>query len=221
MDFIQNIIQNTNINLWNYFNTEQQTSKKYYRHARIYYDNFENTSNNNIVIDDKQSRINTLLYIKQVKNTYFKYERNELFNPELYNISNDDDNFDGGLTAYDDDDENIRIFDKYILEYIKNRNDLMTYLKCKNKNIEVTNNLEKLDKHSVLFVMDMGEKELFNYCYGFIQKIDNIHMLKDIIFSIILNHDDKYIRINISNFQVVNNNHPYIIIENILSKNNV
>lgn len=221
MDFIQNVIQNTKINLWNYFNAEQQSTKKYYRHARIYYDNFTNTSNNNIVIDDKQSRINTLLYIKQVKNTYYKYENIELFNPELYNIANDDDNFDGGLTAYDDDDENIRIFDKYILEYIKNRNDLMTYLKCKDKNIKITNDLHTLDKHSVLFVIDMCEKELFNYCYSFIQKIDNVHILKDIIFSIILNHDGKHVRINISNFQVVNNNHPYIIIENILSKNNI
>ncbi|WP_396189547.1 hypothetical protein, partial [Flavobacterium sp.] len=122
------------------------TDKKYPRNSIDLYESIASLHGGVVLIDDKQLRIDTLLFVRQFKNTYYKYTNKEKFNVELYNTFIDDKNFDGGLTAFDDDDEgnSVRIFDKYILEYIKNRNDVITYLQCKNKDVVVRTNLEQL-----------------------------------------------------------------------------
>lgn len=175
-------------------------------------------------IDDKQLRIDTLLFVRQFKNTYYKYTNKEKFNPELYNSFVDDKNFDGGLTAFDDDDDDTRIFDKYILEYIKNRSDVLTYLQCKKKDVILRLKLEQLnpvvqykEDVDILFAIDMSEKDLFNYCYSIIAKTGNISMIKNIIFSIILKYNEEYIRIKLSAFNKNKNSHPYLILERFIS----
>lgn len=213
-NYINNIIQNIKIYTYNYLHKDDN-----------YYYNYNNANdtfnyNEDVIIDDKQHRINVLLFIKQLKNVYYKYTNKEKFNIELYNTFIDDKNFDGGITGFDDDDD-IRIFDNYVIEYIKNRNNVITFLQCKNKNIILKEDLKLLndvkkfpDIKTVLFVIDMSEKELFNYCYSIIQNINNIFLLKDIIFSIIINYDGQYIRTNIKSMKKTN--HPYLILERLL-----
>jgi hypothetical protein len=182
---------------YNYFHQEKPS--KTYQTLQPEDDDKIDCINNNI--DDKQLRIDTLLFVRQFKNTYYKYSNKDKFNPELYNSFVDDKHFDGGPTAFDDDD-NVRIFDKYILEYIKNRNDIMTYMQCKNKTVELQTKLDNLkdikcsnnEIIDVIFTIDMNEKDLFNYCYSIIQKTGNIAMIKNIVFSIIIKHNGQHIR---------------------------
>lgn len=217
MNIINNFIKHAKIYTWNFWNDNTQKNKIYHYNYHVYYDDFdENNINKDVVLDDKESRINTLLFIKQMKNCYFKYTNKEFFNVELYETFIKDENFDGGMTAFDDD-ENTPIFDKYILEYIKNRNNIITYLQCKKENIEYVNKIEDLkSKKSVLFVIDMNEKDLFKYCYNFIQKTNNIYVLKDIIFSLIIKDEEKNIKLKINNFYNKDKNHAFLILERLL-----
>jgi hypothetical protein len=163
-------------------------------------------SENIVIIDDKKLRIDTLLFVRQYKNTYYKYTKKEKFNQELYNSFVNDENFDGGLTGFDEDD-NVRIFDKYVIEYIKNRNDVVTFLQCKNKEVvlrEKLNQLQNVDASlptiDVLFTIDMNEKDMFNYCYNIVAKNGNISIIKHIIFSLIIKYNGEYIRMKLSAF---------------------
>lgn len=178
-------------------------------------------------IDDKklrELRIDTLLFVKQYKNTYYKYTNKEKFNHELYNTFLNDKNFDGGDSGYDDDDE-IRIFDRYILEYIKNRSDVMTFLVCKNKDVILKNRIDELtdiyDNKSntidILFTIDMSEKDLFTYCYGIISKEGQISSIKNIVFSLVCKYKGEYVRMKLSAFTNDKKNHPYIILESFLT----
>ncbi len=178
-------------------------------------------------IDDKklrELRIDTLLFVKQYKNTYYKYTNKEKFSHELYNTFLDDKNFDGGNSGYDDDDD-VRIFDRYILEYIKNRNDVTTFLVCKNKEVILRNKLDELsdiygnksNNIDILFTIDMNEKELFAYCFGIISKEGNISSIKNIVFSLICKYKGEYVRIKLSAFTNDKKNHPYLILESFLS----
>jgi hypothetical protein len=172
-------------------------------------------------IDDKQLRVDTLLYIKQYKNVYYKYTNKSLFNPELYNYYSDNNTFfDSGKTAYDDDDDTVKIFDKYILEYIKNRNDFITHLQCKNKQIvqqtsfDMLREYKKGDSHiDVIFIMDMKERDIFLYIYGLIKEGKGMKELRGKIYSVIIRSQGEEIRIEITSFK---NNHPYIILNSIL-----
>jgi hypothetical protein len=209
---------------YNYFHQDQATvsTKTYQTLQSEDNDKIDCLSNS---VDDKQLRIDILLFVRQFKNTYYKYSNKYKFNPELYNSFVDDKHFDGGLTAFDDDDCNIRIFDKYILEYIKNRNDVMTYLQCKNINIELQTKLDDLkdikcsnnENIDVIFTIDMNEKDLFNYCNSIINKNGNISMIKNIVFSIIIKYNGEYIRIKLGAFNKNKNNHPYLILERFIS----
>jgi len=177
-------------------------------------------------IDDKQLRIDTLLFVRQYKNTYYKYTNTEKFNHELYNTYVDDKHFDGGDSGYDDDDE-IRIFDRYILEYIKNRNDVVTFLLCKNKEVVFKTKLEdmvdvfdektKSNTIDILFTIDMNEKDLFNYCHSIISKNSEIAAIKTIVFSFICKYKGDYIRTKLSAFTSDKKNHPYLILESFLT----
>lgn len=214
---------------YNYLNADSnKSSDKIYQNFQTFHNfqNFQSEDEDNrqiLNIDDKQLRLDILLYIKQFKNTYYKYTNKSRFNPELYNTFIKDDQFDGGATAYDDDDD-IRIFDKYILEYIRYRNDVITYIQCKNKEIVIKTKLEDLtdmtpaiDTVDVLFVIDMNEKDMFTYCYSLLQKSGNILMIKNIVFSIILKYQGEYIRMKLSAFNKNKNTHPYLILERFFS----
>ncbi len=178
----------------------------------------------NSKIDLKQLRIDVLLFVKQFKNTYFKYTNKEKFNVGLYNSFIDDDHFDGGLTGFDDDDHEVRIFDKYILEYIKNRNEVLTYLQCKNKDVVLKDSLHKLDnlvignnKIDLIFAMDMSEKELFDYCYSLVANNGCMTTVKNTIFSMIIKYDGEYIRMKLGAFSKNKNTHPYLILERFMN----
>mgnify|MGYP001062176149 CR=1 FL=1 len=169
----------------------------------------------------KLLRLNTLLYIKQCKNTFFKYTNIEKFNSELYNSFFNDDNFDGGDTGIDDDD-NIRIFDKYILDYIKNRNDIMTYLQCKNQKINIVSKLSDLkdfthsEVRDILFVIDMSDKDIFNYCLESKRNIKDCNVIKNIILSLIFKFNGEFINIKL-NTSKSNQYHPHILLESSLN----
>jgi hypothetical protein len=208
--YFNSIFENTRIYTYNYLNDEKKTYRSFFEEPSI--------------VDDKQLRIDVLLFVRQYKNTYYKYTNKERFNPELYNSFINDENFDGGLTAFDDDEmENVRIFDKYVLEYIKNRSDVITFLQCKNKDIIVKSSQDELqmvepskNKIDVLFVIDMSEKELFNYCYSIIKDEKNISMIKPIIFSLIVKAKGEFVRIRLNSFKKNKQNHPYLILESII-----
>jgi hypothetical protein len=207
-----------------YINNVICSDKKYPRNSIDLYESSASLHCGVVLVDDKQLRIDTLLFVRQFKNTYYKYTNKEKFNVVLYNTFIDDNNFDGGLTAYDDDDEanRVRIFDKYVLEYIKNRNDIITYLQCKNKDVVVRSNLEQLrdfknGKYDIVFAIDMNEKELFNYCYTILQQSGcDVGMIRNIIFSLIFKYGDKYQRIKLSSMTRQKDTHPYIILERLL-----
>ncbi len=216
--YLKHFFEDVQIYTYNYFNSQQESEKRY---PRLSLD--DDDLPQNYEYDDKQMRIDTLLFIRQYKNTYYKYTNKDKFNTELYNSFVDDKNFDGGLTAYDDDDGQTRIFDKYILEYIKNRNDLLTFLQCKNKDIILKTTLESLQnckkndtKIDALFVIDMNEKDLFMYCFTLVQEKKNISIIKSVMFSIIIKHSGEYIRVKLNSFSKNKQNHPYLILENII-----
>lgn len=218
--YISKVLDDAKIYTYNYFYRTQASEKIY---PRLSIDDDENYKSD-VLIDDKQLRIDTLLFVRQFKNIYYKYTNKDKFNVELYNSFIDEKNFDGGTTAFDDDDEdqNVRIFDKYVLEYIKHRNDIMTYLQCKNKDIILKLKLEQLNdtKNSrdfdVIFAIDMNEKDLFTYCYSLVQKTGNVSIIKSIVFSIILKYDGQFVRIKLNSMTKQKNNHPYLILERFL-----
>ena len=219
--YINKLLENVKISAYNYMYNEPNENK-------IICKTFIDDDKIPVVdIDDKklrELRIDTLLYVKQYKNTYYKYTNKEKFNHELYNTFLNDKNFDGGDSGYDDDDE-IRIFDRYILEYVKNRSDVMTFLLCKNKDVILKNRIDELadiyDNKSntidILFTIDMSEKDLFNYCYGIISKEGQLSSIKNIVFSLICKYKGEYVRMKLSAFTNDKKNHPYIILESFLT----
>ena len=137
LKYCKKILTDAQVFAWNFMNNPQENKK---------YPKTELLLNDDIIIPPeelKKLRINILLYIKQCKNTYFKYTNKDKFNQDLYESFINDDHFDGGDTAFDDED-NIRIFDKYILEYVKSRGEIITYLQCKNKTVNVKTKLDEL-----------------------------------------------------------------------------
>jgi len=183
---------------------------------------FENDEDIEIPLEDfKTLRMNTLLYIKQCKNTFFKYTCNDKFNQKLYDSFIQEDNFDGGDTGLDDED-NVRIFDKYILNYIKNRNNIMTYLQCKGKTIHIKSRLQDLrdfytneNEKDVLFVIDMADRDIFDFCIDSKKNISNSNITKNIILSMVYKMKDEYIKIKIESLKQ-NDYHPYVLLESCL-----
>jgi hypothetical protein len=218
LKYFDKLLVNVKISAYNYFYSEQNDDGE--PRARIIHKTFENT------IDDKQLRIDTLLFVRQYKNTYYKYTNKDNFNHELYNTFLDDKHFDGGNSGYDDDDE-VRIFDRYILEYIKNRNDIVTFLLCKNKEVILKTKLEDLvdvfdeknksNKIDILFTIDMNEKELFSYCHSIVCKNYEIAAIKHIVFSFICKYKGEYVRTKLNAFTSDKKNHPYLILESFLA----
>lgn len=169
--------------------------------------------------EEKKMKIDTLLYIKHMKNTYHKYADKTKFNEELYNKFIENDNFDSGDTAFDDDD-NIRIFDRYVIDYIKNRNDILTYLQCNNKSIRIVTKLEDLedirskDTIDILFIIDMSDKDIFAYCYDILKNNTNCITAKAIVLSMVIKINQDYVRIKINSCTSNNIYHPHLVLEN-------
>lgn len=185
--------------IYNYFNNNYKPITKY--------PELEELDNN---IDNKQLRINILLFIRQYKNAYYKYTNKNKFNEELYDLFVNDENFDDKITAYDDEDENIRIFDKYIFEYIKDRDDAMRYLQSNNKIVNLKSNLEEFNdiifsknNIDILFILDMSEKDIFTYCYNLLNNHQEISYIKDILFSIIFKYDNQIIRLKVNSLKTI------------------
>jgi hypothetical protein len=221
--YLDKLFENIKIYNYNYWN-DNNKSNKIYKNLELDsdIDNISLYLDNKIKpidVCDKKLRLNILLYIKQYKNTYYKYTNKEKFNIDLYNSFINDENFDDSLTAYDDDEPNIRIFDKYILEYIKKRNDIITYLQCKDKGVilhdtlESLNDLKKSNTYDMLFIIDMNERDLLSYCLEILSKVNNISLLKTLIFSMIIKYDGNHIRIKIDTSSKNKNYHPYLILE--------
>ena len=222
--YISKWIEDAKIYTYNYFNGNIKDTQTYPKLLAEYNKDETVPDAQDVILDDKQLRIDTLLFVRQFKNTYYKYTNKQKFNVELYNSFVDDKNFDGGDTGYDDDDKDVRIFDRYILEYIKHRSDILTYMQCKNKDVVLKQKLEQLEDAKtsgqtidVLFSIDMSEKDLFNYCYSIIQKNGNVSMIKNICFSLILKFQGEYVRVKLSAFTKNKNNHPYLILERFLA----
>lgn len=185
--------------IYNYFNNNYKPITKY--------PELEEVNDN---IDNKQLRINILLFIRQYKNAYYKYTNKNKFNEELYDLFVNDENFDDKITAYDDEDENIRIFDKYIFEYIKDRDDIMRYLQSNNKIVNLKSNLEEFNdiifsknNIDILFILDMSEKDIFTYCYNLLHNHQEISYIKDILFSIIFKYDNQIIRLKVDSLKTI------------------
>ena len=169
----------------------------------------------------KKLRVNTLLYIKQCKNTYYKYTCEEKFNEKLYDSFINDDHFDGGMTGIDEDDD-VRIFDKYILDYIKHRNDLQTYLQCKNKKINVRSRMSELvdfrnsvTEKDILFVIDMSDREIFDYCCDTKKNMKDSNIVKNMILSMIIKYNNEFVNIKL-NLKKTNKQHYRILLESYL-----
>ena len=213
--YLKDIFQNIQVYSYNYFHNKPQNN----------YPNKSIELNYDIAYrdDEKQLKIDTLLTIKHYKNLYYKYTDKTKFNHELYNNYISNDNFDEGETAYDDDDKNIKIFDKYILQYIKNRNDLISHLQGLNKEIIIKTSLDnifnykkKCNEIDAVFVIDMNEKDLFLYIYSFVKEQKTLTIIQNIIFSLIIKYQNQFIKIKIDNFPKNKENHPYIILDAIL-----
>jgi len=212
MEYCNRIVKNAKILTYQLLNNPQ---KKIYAKTQI---SLEDENLDISPEDLKNLRINTLLYIKQCKNTFFKYTCNEKFNSVLYDAFIDEENFDGGDTGFDDDD-NVRIFDKYILNYIKNRNDIMTYLQCKGKKTHLKTRLQDLqdfytrdNEKDILFVIDMSDRDIFDFCIDSKKNIKDTNVVKTIILSMVYKLKDDYVKIKINSL-TSKDNHPYVVLE--------
>lgn len=212
------------IQTYNFLNADDSTTiKKIKPVGRITLDEDITCGKEKILSKDeeKQMKIDTLLYIKHMKNTYHKYVDESKFNKDLYDKFIEKDNFDNGETAFDDDDD-IRIFDRYILDYIKNRNNISTYMQCKNKSIRTVTKLEELEEIrskdiiDILFVMDMSDKDIFTYCYNILKSNTNSTTAKSIVLSMVLKMNKDYVRIRINSNKSNNFYHPHLVLENII-----
>ena len=132
--------------------------------------------------NDRQFKINILILIKIYINTYYNYSNNK----KLYNIFINNKFIISYLTEYDNN--KINIFDKYIIEYNIQKNNIIEYLKSKNKTINLKNNFESLNNINtsnnyidVLFILDMPIKDMFLYCYHLLNKDKEISNIKNIL----------------------------------------
>ena len=213
------------VNVYNYLNGDENAMKKFNSIGRINIEDDITRYRDKILNkeEEKKMKIDTLLYIKHMKNTYYKYTDKSKFNKDLYDKFIENDNFDSGDTAFDDDD-NVRIFDRYILDYIKNRNEILTYLQCKNKGVRIVTKLDELeelrskDTIDILFVMDMSDKDIFSYCYDILKNNTNCTTAKAIVLSMVIKMNQDYVRIKINSCTSSNIYHPHLVLENIIQE---
>lgn len=152
---------------------------------------------------NKTEKIQLLLQIRHIKNIYYKYTNNPLFRQELYDTFLTDTDFDYGDAAFDDnDDDNIRIFDKYIIKYIKSRELFLKNLIDMNLKYHLYLSTSKLEEHEsdeshhILFIMDMTDKKIFEYCYNlYILHNKDFRVIDTLFSAIIIYNMNKTIKI--------------------------
>ena len=203
INYIKNYIKNTKLINYNFF-------KKNIKDLEIIEEEQDieniiiNIKEEDILInnsDDRQFKINILILIKIYTNTYYKYSNNK----KLYNIFINNEFIISYLTEYDNN--KINIFDKYIIEYNIKKNNIIKYLKSKNKTINFKNNLESLNNINtsnnyidVLFILDMPIKDMFLYCYFLLKKDKDISNIKNILLSIVIKYNNQEIRLKVDSF---------------------
>lgn len=155
--------------------------------------------------NDRHLQINILILIKIYTNTYYKYSNNDKFNDKLYNIFINNEFIISYLTEYNN--HKINIFDKYIIEYNIQKNNIIKYLKSKNKTVNFKNNFESLNNINtssnyidVLFILDMSIKDIFLYCYFLLNKNKDIMNIKNILLSIVIKYNNQEIRLKVDSF---------------------
>jgi hypothetical protein len=134
---------------------------------------------------NKESRINILLDIKNIKNTYYKYTYNKKYSDKLYNDVLKETEYENGVLV----SNNSTIYDSDIIKYIECRKELFqnkekTYIL--KKNLEDISRLESIDTKNILYIIDLNDKELFEYCYNIVKWYDE-NVVKDLLFSVIIN----------------------------------
>lgn len=137
---------------------------------------------------DKESRINILVEIKNIKNTYYKYTYDKKYSEKLYNGILQETEYENGVLI----SNNSNIYDNDVIKYINYREELSKNTK---NNYNLNKNFENFYSQStnfsnILYIMDLNERELFEYCYDIIKRDDKIN-IKDIIFSVIINKNKK------------------------------
>jgi hypothetical protein len=138
---------------------------------------------------DKELRINILLEIKNIKNTYYKYIYDSKFSEKLYNgILQETEDENGVLVS-----NNSTIYDSDIIKYINCRKELFENTKNSyilKKNIEDLYKLDSKDSKNILHIIDLNERETFNYCYDIIKRSDK-NIIRDLLFTVIINKTNK------------------------------
>jgi len=135
---------------------------------------------------DKESRINILLEIKNIKNTYYKYTYDKKYSEKLYkDILKETEDDNGVLVS-----NNSNIYDSDIIKYIECRKELFEDTKKTytiKKNFENFYKLETIDSINILYIIDLNEREIFEYCYDIIKRYDD-NIVKKLLFSVIINN---------------------------------
>jgi hypothetical protein len=138
---------------------------------------------------NKELRINILLEIKNIKNTYYKYIYDSKFSEKLYNgILQETEDENGVLVS-----NNSTIYDSDIIKYINCRKELFENTKNNyilKKNIEDLYKLDSKDSKNILHIIDLNERETFNYCYDIIKRSDK-NIIRDLLFTVIINKTNK------------------------------
>jgi len=145
---------------------------------------------------DKESRINILVEIKNIKNTYYKYTYDKKYSEKLYNAILQETEYENGVLI----SNNSNIYDNEVIKYINYREELSKNTKNNynlKKNFQTFYKSESTNFSNILYVIDLNERELFEYCHDIIKRNDKIN-IKDLVFSVIINKSKK-----IDKYQVI------------------
>lgn len=205
------------------YNIINKILKKKNNKNQVIYTNIDTEYIKDISLNNKENKIKLYLYIRYYKNLYYKYTNPAKFNIELYNSTiqqdiNDVNDYiffnkeDYKDSIIDDTPQDISIIEKHILLYVSNRNKFDKNI-SENKIINKITKIDDLDNYykinnnvDILYILDMKDKDCFNYCYKETDNTRNIYNIKDILFSAIIKYNDKLVKINLENYQYNNTN---------------
>jgi len=138
---------------------------------------------------DKQLRINILLEIKNIKNTYYKYINNSKYSDKLYNNILQETEYEDGILVSD----NSTVYDNDIKKYINCRKELFENTKriyIIKKNLQDFYMINDGNENNILYIIDLEERDMFNYCYDYIKR-DDKNLVRDLLFTVIINNVKK------------------------------
>ena len=138
---------------------------------------------------DKQLRINILLEIKNIKNTYYKYINNSKYSDKLYNNILQETEYEDGILVSD----NSTVYDNDIKKYINCRKELFENTKRRyiiKKNLQDFYIINDDNENNILYIIDLEERDMFNYCYDYIKR-DDKNLVRDLLFTVIINNVKK------------------------------